>query len=377
MKIAGDVAPLSGGSASPRPARRYISASVLGFVSILAAPGLSQPFGPPTVSQKPPFPVPEGGYAVEGRPGAPGSGMVVHYKSESVAWQPFNSPGVPTGLQRRLLSQSPTMGAVSQITYVPAGWHQRAGYDEVDNEILVLEGDLSIGDGPNAEHLTKYSYSYIPAGMLRGPIKSRQGAVLLQWIKGPPKFVAATRSKPGARTYARVRDWNQFKTAWYVGKPFPDYRTGGNFPGAIHKLLRADPDTGDNTWMTFGASIPAPPSGRPSNFGGGYEVHPSFEEYFFVEKSDDTVIGECLEQGETPVTYGNHTYWWRPGGVGHGGSMSRGSNKPAYTISIVRTGTPLWATYVSDCTYKTGLEYRGSLGWRKYDYDVPRYRPPK
>jgi hypothetical protein len=303
--------------------------------------------------------------------------MVVHYRSESVPWQPFTGPGIPAGLQRRLLSQSPTMGAVSQIIYVPAGWNQPAGYDEVDNEMLILEGDLSIGDGSDAEHLSKYSYSYIPGGVFRGPMSSRQGAVILQWLKGPPGFVASKGDRPGARKQARVRDWNQFKASWYVGRPFPDYRTGGNFPGALHKLLRTDPDTGDNTWMTFGASIPAPPGDRPSNFGGGYEVHPSFEEYFFVEKSDDTVIGECLEQGETPVKYGNHTYWWRPGGVAHGGPMSRSSDQPAYTISIVRTGTPLWATYVSDCSYKTGLEYRGSLGWRKYDYDVPRYRAPK
>jgi hypothetical protein len=267
------------------------------------------------------------------------------------------------------------MGAVSQITYVPAGWHEPVGYDQVDSEFFVLEGDLSIGDGPGAEHLTKYSYSYIPAGVARGPIRSRQGAVLLQWLKGPPGFVPSKSNKPGARTYARVRDWNQFNTPWYIGKPFPDYRSGGNFPGAIHKQLRLDPDTGEMTWMTFGASIPAPAGKGTSNFGGGYEVHPSFEEYFFPEKSDDTVIGECLEQGETPVTYGNHTYWWRPGGVAHGGSLSRGSQKPAYSISIVRTGTRLWATYVTDCTYKTGLEYRGALGWRKYDYDVPRYRP--
>ena len=300
--------------------------------------------------------------------------MVVHYKSESVPWEPFVAPGIPTGLQRRLLSRSPSMGAVAQITYVPAGWSQPPGYDEVDNEILVLDGDLSIGEGATGEKLTRYSYSYIPAGMLRGPVKSRQGAVLLQWWKGAPKFVASNRSKKGARAHARIRDWNQFKAPWYIGKPFPDYRVGGNFPGALHKLLRLDPDTGEMTWMTFGSSIPAPPSGRPGNFGGGYEVHPSFEEYFFLEKTDDSVIGECLEQGETPVTYGDRSYWWRPGGVGHGGSMSRSPATPGYTISIVRTGTPLWATYVTDCSYKTGLEYTGK-GWRNYDYNVPRYRP--
>jgi hypothetical protein len=267
------------------------------------------------------------------------------------------------------------MGAVSQITYVPAGWVEPAGYDEVDNEILVLEGDLYIGNGPHAEKLTKYSYSYIPAGVVRGPLRSKEGAVLLQWLKGPLTFVRSSTDKPGARSYARVRDSNHLKSPWYVGKPFPDYRTGGNFPGAIHKLLRQDPDSGEMTWMTFSASIPAPPNGRPSNFGGGYEIHPSFEEYYFPEKSDDSVIGECLDQGQTPVTYGNHTYWWRPGGIAHGGSFSRAADSAAYTISVVRTGTRLWATYVSDCSYKTGLEYRGAAGWRRYDYDVPRYRP--
>jgi hypothetical protein len=276
---------------------------------------------------------------------------------------------MPTGLQRKLLSQSTSMGAVSQITHVPAGWIQPAGYDEVDNEVFVLEGDLSIGEGIDAEKLTKYSYSYMPAGVMRGPVKSRQGAVLMQWLKGAPKFVVSNRDREGARTHARVRDWNNYKGPWYIDKPFPDYRIGGNFKGALHKLLREDPDTGEMTWMSFNSGIPAPPSARLGNFGGGYEVHPSFEEYFFPEKSNDTVIGECLKQGLTPVTYGNNTYWWRPGGIGHGGPLSKGDGTAGYAISIVRTGTTLWATYVTDCTYKTGIELTAD-GWKEYDYDL-------
>lgn len=339
----------------------------------LVAPAQSREAGAPSTDQAPPFPVPEEGYAVEGRPGPPGSGFVLHYTPTSVAWEPFEGPGLPPGLQRRLLSQSPSMGAVSQITYVPAGWSQPAGYDEVDNELLLLDGDLTFGEGAAAENLTRYSYSYLPAGVMRGSVRSRQGAVLLQWFKGKPGFVASRRDRPGARARTRIRDWNHYREPWYIGKPFPDYRVGGNFPGALHKMLRENPDTGEMTWMTFGSSIPAPPSGRPSNFGGGYEVHPSFEEYFFLEKTNDTVIGECLKQGETPATYGDRTYWWRPGGVAHGGSMSGGDAGAGYTMSIVRTGTPLWATYVTDCTYETGLEYTDK-GWMEYDYDVPRYR---
>jgi hypothetical protein len=130
------------------------------------------------MNQAPPFPVPDKGYEVEGRP------SLMHNvpNIEFVKWEPFNAPGIPAGLQRRLLSQSPSMGAVAQITYVPAGWSQPAGYDDVDNELIVLDGDLSIGGGPTGEELSKYSYSYMPAGVAHGPVSSREGAVLLQWF---------------------------------------------------------------------------------------------------------------------------------------------------------------------------------------------------
>lgn len=370
------------GAASPEaapgiaraPCRRSQAIACALVCCALAVPeAASHGFGPPTAEQAPPFRVPESGYEVEGREGEPGSGYVLHYDPAQLDWEPFEAPGLSGGLYRKLLSASPSMGAVSQITYVPAGWQQSAGYYETDTELLVLEGDMSLGEGAAEERLTRYSYSFLPAGVNAGPARSRQGAVLMHWIKGPPAFVASANDRPGARVHARIGGWKHSSAPWYIDEPFPDYRTGGNFPRALHKLLRQDPETGEMTWVTFSTSIPAPPSGGLGPFGGGYEVHPSFEEYFFLEKTNDTVIGECLEQGETAVTYGRRTYWWRPGGVAHGGSLSRGESAPGYTFSLVRTGTPLWATYVTDCSYRSGLEYLGE-SWRKYDYNVPRYR---
>lgn len=373
----------------------YLSVVVSTGLALAAAPAPAQSYGPPTVSQAPPFSVPESGYEVEGR-----TGLMHNIPNvEFIEWEPFEAPGIPAGLQRRLLSVSPSMAAVAQITYVPAGWSQPAGYDEVDNEIVVLDGDLSIGEGAEAEKLTKYSYSYIPAGMWRGAVRSRQGAVLLQWYKGAPKFVVSKAGKPGARTHARVRDWNRYKNAWYVDDPFPAYRTGGNFPGYLHNLMRKDPDTGEMTWMTFVSSVPAPPSNNPGNFGGGAEVHPSFEEYYLPEGSEFAKVdergpkravygGECVEEGVSTYTRGTRGYFWRAAGVAHGavaerpplprdrdGNVQGGNNKATWGWTLVRTGTALWATYVTDCSYKTGIEYLGEKGWRKYDYDVPRYVP--
>ncbi|UNK79799.1 DUF4437 domain-containing protein [Sphingopyxis granuli] len=370
--------------------KTHLTLALSAGLAAVAAPALAQSYGPPTVSQAPPFPVPDKGYEVEGRPG------LMHNipNIEFVDWKPFDAPGFSPGLYRRLLSESPSMDAVAQITYVPAGWSLPPGYDEVDNEIVVLDGDLSIGD----EKLTKYSYSYIPAGMFRGQVKSRQGAVLLQWFKGPPKFVAAAKGKAGARTHARVRDWNRYKEPWYIDEPFPAYRTGGNFPGYLHNLMRKDPDTGEMTWMTFVSSIPAPPSSKPGNFGGGAEVHPSFEEYYIPEgtrvaTSDErgptraVYGGECVEQGISTYKRGTRGYFWRAAGVAHGtvaqappgerdgdGNLKKGNGEPSWGWTLVRTGTRLWATYVTDCSYKTGIEYINGE-WRQYDYDVPRYEP--
>ncbi|MGH8222293.1 MAG: DUF4437 domain-containing protein [Woeseiaceae bacterium] len=313
------------------------------------------------VSAQEPPPPPKPGYEMEGRPD-----FVIHYEPESsIAWEAFEVAGMPSGLKRRPLSQSPSMGAVTQITYIPDGWRHPSGYHNADEELFVLEGDLTIEDDSGTQELTRYSYTFLPAGMAHGPMYSRQGAVVMHWIKGEPDFVPSERHQRGARVHAAVRNRNHFDGPWYIGNPFPAYRVGGNFPGAVHKLLRQDPDTGENTWMTFNASIPAISSGV-GNFGGGYEVHPSFEEYYFLEKSGDTVIGECLEQGLTQITYSDRSYWWRPGGVGHGGATSHGDGQPDYNIAIVRTGTRLWADYFTDCSYETQIEFTGD-GFRTLD----------
>ena len=305
-------------------------------------------------AQEPP-PPPKPGYEMEGRPG-----FVIHRAPESsIAWEAFDVEGLPSGLKRRLLSRSPSMGAVTQFTYIPAGWSHPSGYHNSDEELFVLEGDLTIEDGNEIQRLTRYSYTFMPAGMAHGPLSSRQGAVVMHWIKGEPDFVASERHKRGARRHAAVRNVNHFDSPWYIGDPFPAYRVGGNFPGAVHKLLRHDPDTGENTWMTFNAGIPAS-SSRVGNFGGGYEVHPSFEEYYFLDKSGDSVIGECLEQGLTQVSFGDRSYWWRPGGIGHGGPTSHGDGRADYNVALVRTGTRLWADYYTDCSYETQIEFTGS-----------------
>jgi hypothetical protein len=145
-------------------------------------------------AQEPP-PPPQPGYEMEGRPG-----FFIHYEPEaSVAGEPFEPAGLPAGLKRRLLSRSPSMGAVTQITYIPDGWRHPSGYHNADEELFLLEGDLTIEDPGGAQALTRYSYTFLPAGTAHGPMYSRQGAVVMHWFRGAPDFVPSKRHKRGAR----------------------------------------------------------------------------------------------------------------------------------------------------------------------------------
>jgi Domain of unknown function (DUF4437) len=282
------------------------------------------------------------GYATEGRPG-----FVESYDSESLPWQRLEIDGLPSGMQARILSQDQKRGGLALVTYLPIGWKNEAkGYQNADEEIFLLEGDLTIGE----QQMTKYSYAFIPAGMVRGAESTRQGAVMVQWFNQKPGFVRSEKDKPGARVHAAVLDWNFFSKPWDTAT-FPVYRKGPPIPGAHLKLLRRDPDTGEMTWINSNIY-----STRPSNL---WEVHPTFEEYFLLERSAEMVIGECLPGGAVTKRYGARGYWWRPAGIGHLGPMYQSQG---YAISLVRSGGPLWADYYTDCSYKQKVDLSAPHG---------------
>jgi len=251
---------------------------------------------------------------------------------------------MPLGSEAKLLSQDDKLGALSLLSYLPIGSRTEArGYRNADEEIFLLEGDLTIGD----QQMTKYSYAFIPAGVVRGPSSTRQGAVFLQWFNKTPDFVESDRDKLGARGYAAVKDWNFFERPWSTDT-FPVYRKGPPITGIRLKLLRHDPDTSEMTWISFSVG------GGPASWAGSlWEMHPTFEEYYLIEMTKELTVGECLPGGPTPVTFGPRGYWFRPAGIGHIGPLRR---LEGYGLFIVRTGGPLWADYYNDCTYKHPID---------------------
>jgi hypothetical protein len=308
---------------------------MIGRTSILAVSTLLLAL--PASAQQPPDVTP--GYATEGRPG------FVYVKSaNALGWEPLEIAGMPPGMSAKVLSRDAQRGGLALLSRRPAGWrHDQRGYHSNDEEIFLLEGDLTIGD----QQLTRYSYAFFPAGVVHGPVATQQGAVFLQWFKARPDFVAAAGDAPGARAHATVRDWHFHEQPWEA-KNFPVYRKGPLMTGIRKKLLRRDPDTGEMTWITHS-------TGGPGGFGAPVtlsETHPTFEEYFLLELSAERRLTECLPEGLTELPYEEHGYWWRPAGVGHAGLAFSGES-----LSLVRTGDVLWADYFTDCSYQEQVEF--------------------
>jgi hypothetical protein len=306
---------------------RHFATLLLTSLALLAGTSFAAEPTPPTI---PP------GYATEGRPG-----WVDFPSTEPLPWERFQIPNGAAGLQVKVLSRDQKIGSMSLMASVPVGWSQNySAYNEADTEIFLLDGNLTIGD----QKLTKYSYTFIPAGVVHGPITSTHGAVYLVFYNRNPSLVRANRNKAGARAHALVRDWNYYRVP-FDSVNFPVYRKGAPIPGLRLKLLRKDPDTGEMTWITHGM--------QSSRGGSLWEVHPTFEEYYLLERSGEMVVGECLPDGAVGKRYGARGYWFRPAGVGHLGPFSYSTG---YGLSLVRTGGPLWADYYTDCSYKTKVE---------------------
>jgi hypothetical protein len=91
-------------------------------------------------------------------------------------------PGLPFGLRIRELNADPESGGRTLIVDIPPGWaFHDAHHNGSDEEFLVLDGGLSVGD----QQFKKGSYLYRPAGTAVSGVSCPDGAQLLYWHDGP------------------------------------------------------------------------------------------------------------------------------------------------------------------------------------------------
>lgn len=251
--------------------------------------------------------------------------------------RPFVLPGLPVAEFRQLSFDEKT-GARTLVVKLPAGWTQPSGYHTADLEMFVVEGGISIGTKP----MGRYSYAYYPAGTAHS-FGTKEGATVLLFWSGAPDYTASETSrataKPGTIDGLAYHDVPTTTPA--VLPKFRDEPIMKNSPVHV-KLFRADPATGEATWVATS------PGGYPIMSGEGdlplWATSKSWEEGYML--AGNLTIAECLPQGQVAGTYNPDSYFFRPAGIAHGG-LSQYSD--SYAVWLYRSGPGHWKNYSNSC----------------------------
>lgn len=108
----------------------------------------------------------------------------VQIRFQELAW--IEAP-MPDGSGPVQLAALPLLGDQEFRAFVkfPAGWSRPStGYYLVDEEVFVLAGDLTF----NACSWRAGSHAWIPALSVRCGLHSTNGALVLAWFSGPPRW---------------------------------------------------------------------------------------------------------------------------------------------------------------------------------------------
>jgi hypothetical protein len=121
------------------------------------------------------------------------AGIELSDSSRDLSWRPAALPDSSPPPSMALLSRGPGGGELFAVVRFPAGWRrERSGWYLVDEQVVVLEGELLIGDATAGEG----EWIQIPAGALRGPSRTPDGALAVARFTGPPRWIAGD-SSPG------------------------------------------------------------------------------------------------------------------------------------------------------------------------------------
>lgn len=248
-------------------------------------------------------------------------------QSQHLPWVRGLLDPVRGGVETRLLSRDPDSGACSLLVRYPPGFACAGGALRVDDELLVLDGALTIGEMRYGE----LSYAHLPAGFAGSGWSAPAGAVVLEFFSGTP--LAATMPVAcDERRLVLQRDAFEVPYTGNFHSEFP--------PGAGRKLLYQDPVTQDTSWLL---------GTLPIRWAERAEVHPVVEEMYLLS-------GEV--HGDRGVMRPG-AYFWRPPGVPHGPYGTQTGN-----LYFFRTrGGALTTTYVD-----AGRPFRW---WPDYDPVLP------
>ncbi len=211
--------------------------------------------------------------------------------------------GLPLGVVAATLSEDRDAGgAVSWLARMAPQWQQiEGGYFQADLELLIVAGDLTVGE----KHLQRGAYCYWPAGAWHGPMRSARGCQLLLMFDGAPRFTAAPDGATRGRDHLLIEGLDTLAMAWEAPPPVDGRSTAAAGADLHAKMFRTDPQTGAYTLMVR----QAPGWSEPK-----LEAHECWEELILME-------GDYLMGTNGLVAAG--TYIFRPEQIPHGPQATR------------------------------------------------------
>ena len=223
---------------------------------------------------------------------------------DGVSLTPSVAPALGYGLRAAVLSaELHGSGAASRLVRAAPYWcWNESGVLASDLEILLLEGDLRLGD----YEFARGSYAFLPRGLAVAGAESSSGFAALWMSEGVCGVAVDSTTGADHAAAGVVGPLDVNAMAW---QPVPDYpgRTSEEAGAGLRvRRLRSDADTGAYTLMTQQA---------PGWSDPRLEAHETWEELVLLQ-------GDYL-MGETGmITSGS--YIFRPGEKPHGPQATRG-----------------------------------------------------
>ncbi|WP_446831607.1 DUF4437 domain-containing protein [Candidatus Foliamicus sp.] len=217
---------------------------------------------------------------------------------------PPAAPGLGPGLRAAVLSaQQSEAGAGTRLVRAEPWWRSGdGGVLENDLEILLLEGDLRLGECA----FTRGSFAFLPRGFAVTGAESEAGFTALWMSEGRRDFASDSGSAAGNGEDRMIGPLDVNAMAWQPVPDFPGRASDQAGPGLKVRMLRSDPDTGAYTLMTRHA---------PGWSDARLEAHETWEELLLLQ-------GDYLMGDAGMITAG--AYIFRPGEKPHGPQATRG-----------------------------------------------------
>ena len=216
--------------------------------------------------------------------------------------KPLVDNGAATGFRVAELSLDHESGAVSFFGSLAPHWVRReSGYYEHNVELLVMKGDIKIGD----TILEAGHYTFMPGGCLWGETSSEKGCELFMMFDGAPNFLESDDGRSDARTDLRIDDIDAKGMPWGAPPSHPGRPAEEAPPGLSVKYIRVDPDTKAYTLMVRQGQ---------GWFDPKLERHSIWEELILLD-------GDYLMGKMGKVNAG--TYIFRDGVIPHGPQVSK------------------------------------------------------